>query len=117
VSNKSKSIGRDIVEGLHEAIAYERGELPGARVTRIPLTARSVRVRPAPQYRGSRIARLRTRLELSQTVFAHALNVSPETVRAWEQEKRVPDGAALRLLQVAEKHPEVILEHIARRTA
>lgn len=117
MSHKKKSVGRTIIEGLHEAIAYERGKLPGARVTRLPLTARSARPRPAPQYRGSRIAQLRIRLELSQTVFAYALNVSPETVRAWEQEKRVPDGAALRLLQVAERHPEVILEHIARRTA
>ncbi|HEX9690595.1 MAG TPA: helix-turn-helix domain-containing protein [Gemmatimonadales bacterium] len=115
--SKKKSVGREIIEGLREAIAYERGELPDVRVTRVPLTARSARVRPAPRYRGARIARLRSRLKLSQPVFAQALNVSPETIRAWEQEKRVPDGAVLRLLQVAERHPEVILEHIGRRTA
>jgi len=38
-------------------------------------------------------------------------------VRSWEQEKRVPDGAALRLLQVADRHPEVILENVERRSA
>jgi len=60
---------------------------------------------------------LRARLRLSQPVFARALNVSPETIRAWEQGKRRPDGAALRLLQVAERHPEAIVEHVGRRTA
>ena len=113
---KKKRVGRQIVQGLHEAIAYERGELPDVRVSRVSLTARSAHVRPAPPFRGQQIARLRNRLKLSQPVFAHALNVSPETVRAWEQEKRVPDGAVLRLLQVAERHPEVILEYVASRT-
>ena len=69
-----------------------------------------------PAAAGRRIAELRSRLKLSQPVFAGALNVSSETVRAWEQGKRRPDGAALRLLQVAEQHPEVILEHLRQRT-
>jgi transcriptional regulator with XRE-family HTH domain len=60
---------------------------------------------------------LRARLRLSQSVFARALNVSPETIRAWEQGKRRPDGAALRLLQVAKRHPEAIVEQVCRRTA
>jgi putative transcriptional regulator len=44
-----------------------------------------------------------------------ALNVSAETVRAWEQGKREPDGAALRLLQIAEQHPEWIMETVSIR--
>ena len=111
---RKRSIGRRIIEGLEQAIAYERGELSDARVTRVPLTARLAAVRPAPRLTGGAIARLRTRLRLSQPVFAHALNVSTETVRAWEQGKRGPDGAALRLLQVAKRHPEVILENVRR---
>jgi putative transcriptional regulator len=50
---------------------------------------------------------------LSQAVFADALNVSRETVRAWEQGKREPGGATLRLLEVAERHPEVIMDAVA----
>lgn len=114
---KKKSVGAQIVEGLTEAVAYKRGELANVRVTRLPLTVRAAQVVPAPRYDGARVARLRARLKLSQPVFAMALNVSPETVRSWEQEKRTPDGAALRLLQVAERHPDVILENIRRRTA
>lgn len=114
---KQKRIAEQIIKGLGEAVAYQRGTLRGATVTRVLLTVPTAEVRPAPPCSGTRVARLRARLKLSQPVFAQALNVSPETVRSWEQEKRVPDGAALRLLQVAEQHPEVILENVRRRSA
>jgi putative transcriptional regulator len=48
-------------------------------------------------------------------VFAAALNVSPDTIRAWEQGKREPDGATRRLLEVAEEYPEVFLGKLQRR--
>lgn len=117
MTKKTKSIGERIIEGLEQALQYERGELSRVRAVRIPLTARVASARPAPSYTGARIARLRRRLKLSQALFARALNVSADTVRSWEQEKRVPDGAALRLLQVAERHPEVILENLRQRSA
>lgn len=80
----------------------EPGHLPG------PLTARDTEVAEAPRFTTARIAALRERLGFSQSVFAAALNVSAETVKAWEQGKRVPDGAVLRLLQLAEEHPKWI---------
>lgn len=77
-----------------------------------PLTARETVVRPAPALEGHQIADLRQELRLSQPVFAQALNVSPETVRAWEQGKRSPDGAALRLLEVARVYPQALLSSV-----
>ena len=56
------------------------------------------------------IARLRQQLKYSQSVFARVLNVSPKTVQAWEQGIRVPSDAALKLLSIAKRHPEVLLE-------
>lgn len=112
-----KTVGARIIAGLEEAIAYERGTLTGVRISRVPLTDRAADVTPAPAYSGARVAQLRARLKLSQPVFAKALNVSAATVRSWEQEKRAPNGAALRLLQVAERHPKVILENVSRRSA
>jgi transcriptional regulator with XRE-family HTH domain len=64
-------------------------------------------------YRADRVVALREKLHLSQPVFAAALNVSPETIKKWEQGKREPDGAALRLLELAEQHPEWILERLS----
>ena len=48
----------------------------------------------------------------SQPIFALMLNVSVETVRAWEQGRRTPEGSALRLLQVADASPEVLLRNV-----
>jgi putative transcriptional regulator len=100
--------------------ARETGDLVyesycSARTGRATLTARVAEAPPAPTYTSARIARIRDGLRLSQAVFAMALNVSPETVRAWEQGKREPDGAALRLLQIAEQHPEWIMETVSIR--
>lgn len=112
---KKESISEQIIEGLEEAVAFEYGRLPGTRVERVTLTARVAEASPAPTYSSARIARIRSDMRLSQPVFAMALNVSAETVRAWEQGKREPDGAALRLLQIAEQHPEWILETVSIR--
>lgn len=76
------------------------------------LTARDVAVSPAPGVSSDTIADLRLRLGVSQVVFAKALNISPDTVRGWEQGKRVPDGASLRLLELAEQHPEWVLDAV-----
>ncbi|MYE83766.1 MAG: helix-turn-helix domain-containing protein, partial [Gammaproteobacteria bacterium] len=38
--------------------------------------------------------RIRRRLGLSQTELARRIDVSPETIRNWEQGKRGPTGAA-----------------------
>ena len=113
---RKTSIGERIIEGLEEAVAFEYGKPPGTRVKRVTLTARVAEASPAPTYSSVRIARIRDGLRLSQAVFAMALNVSAETVRAWEQGKREPDGAALRLLQIAEQHPEWVLETVSIRS-
>ena len=52
---------------------------------------------------------MRARLALSQPLFAAALNVSAQTVKAWERGARVPDGPTRRLLELAEEHPEAFL--------
>ena len=56
------------------------------------------------------IADLRKRLNLSQAVFAAFLGVRPASVMSWEYGRRRPSGSALRLLQIATRHPEVLLE-------
>jgi putative transcriptional regulator len=114
---KHPTLGEQIIAGLKEAIAFERGELRGVRVRTVAVTARHATAEEATSYSGKQIAKLRRQLKLSQPVFAAALNVSPETVRAWEQEKREPDGAALRLLEVVEEHPAWLLSKIRTRMA
>jgi putative transcriptional regulator len=107
------STGAAIIEALQEAIDFKAGKKTGA--TTRTVTARRAKATPAPKYRGDQIARLRQRMNLSQPVFADALNVSSASVKSWEQGVNEPSGAALRLLQIAERHPEVILERITAR--
>lgn len=59
---------------------------------------------------SAEIARLRKRLNYSQSVFARLLNVSVKTVQGWEQGLREPSDASLKLLAIAKKRPEVLLE-------
>ena len=113
-ARKEESFGERLIESAREAVRIERGEATPARVTRY--TASEARVEPPPQYPPKRIRGIRDRMALSQPVFAAALNVSPETVRAWEQGKREPDGATMRLLEVAEQCPEVLLKRVRPRT-
>jgi len=53
--------------------------------------------------------RVRRRMGLSQTEMARRIDVSPETIRNWEQGKRCPTGAARALLRVLDRAPETAL--------
>lgn len=114
-TEKKSTFGGMLIESAKEAVLIERGEAAPARVTKY--TAAEATVVPPPQYVPERIKGIRGVMALSQPVFAAALNVSPETVRAWEQGKREPDGPTLRLLEVAEQHPEVLLKKVRSRRA
>ena len=105
------NLGDSIIKGHEEALAYERGELP-LRTRTVGRTAREPRVVAPPVYDSARIRAVRTRLALSQPFFAAALNVSAQTVKAWERGARVPDGPTRRLLELAEEHPEAFLAKV-----
>lgn len=108
-----RGVGAEVIAGLEEAVAFERGQLRDVKITRATLSSQGAEVTPAPAYKANRISSLRERLNLSQPVFAAALNVSSETIKKWEQGTREPDGAALRLLELAEAHPQWIVETLA----
>ncbi len=111
----NENFGDLLIESLREAIEIHEGQREPAVKRSYPITARKASVRAAPTIGAAEIRRLRESLNLSQPVFAQALNVSPATDRAWEQAKRKPDGPSLRLLQIAQRHPAVILEYVAER--
>ncbi len=92
----------ELVESLNYALRYERGERRGFRVTVIPKPPKGRTMRD--------IVKIRRRLNVSRSVFARILNVSTKTVQAWEQGVRVPSEASLKLLAVAQKHPEALLD-------
>lgn len=70
---------------------------------------RSTRVTP------NQVAEARLRTGLSQTQFAQALNISARTLQEWEQGRRQPSGAAQALINIAFKHPQVIVDELSQR--
>lgn len=78
-----------------------------------PLDLRDIRnfdpTRLTPELAPEDIRALREREGASQAVFAQYLGVAAATLSQWERGVRRPDGPALRLLGLAEKHG---LEHI-----
>ncbi len=73
------------------------------RVTSFPLPVSLKEIKP------KEIAGIRQKLNVSQPVFAALLNVPVATARSWEQGKRKPSGAALRLLDIARQQPNILL--------
>ena len=74
------------------------------------MTSRRVSATSPKRIPASKIRDIRRSLDMSQRVFAEVLNVSLATVRSWEQGVRTPDGASMRLLSIAERHPETIIK-------
>jgi putative transcriptional regulator len=109
---KNDDFGEMLIQAMEEAVEHHEGRL-SARVDRVEITARRATVTPPPRYTAARIRSLRTRLGLSQPVFAGMLNVSGSTVRAWEQGARAPEGPSLRLLEIAEQNPDALLSHVS----
>jgi putative transcriptional regulator len=64
---------------------------------------------PMPMSRED-ILRIRKELRVSQKVFARLLNVSIKTVQSWEQGTREPSDATLKLLLIADRYPNVLLD-------
>lgn len=88
-------------KGLEDGIRHARGEI-SLRTWDVELPD------PAPILKANEITTLRKSLGQSQSVFAMCLNVSPRTVQAWEQGIRKPDGAALRLMELARRDPGLL---------
>lgn len=109
------------VHGATREEAAERGEevivawLTALRDAGFPIpppsiTARTATLASPPSHDAAAVRRIRRTLDVSQQVFASLLNVKVTTVRSWEQGRRIPDGASTRLLDLAEKRPQVLLE-------
>jgi putative transcriptional regulator len=58
------------------------------------------------------IKEIRNKYNMSQEKFAGMLGVSKRTLAGWEQGRRKPKGPARRLLQVAARHPEAVLDAV-----
>jgi putative transcriptional regulator len=93
----------ELKAGAEEALGHARGD-------KITLhTHSSPRRRRPSVFTPERIRSIRLRLNVSQPVFADMLYVAKDTAAKWEQGLRKPSGSALRLLEIAEEQPQVLM--------
>lgn len=84
----------DLMTGLNEAIAIERGELTGRKTI--------YEIQPVKQYDNNQIKAIRTSVGMTQSLFASYMGVSSKTVEAWEKGTNHPTGTACRLISMLE---------------
>jgi DNA-binding transcriptional regulator YiaG len=93
-----------LLRGVQDCYEHYMGRRHDLRTTILPT--------PPKPMDPAEIHALRERAGASQAFFALALNVSAKTVQAWESGARSPDGGTLKLLRLAEAHPEIVFEHL-----
>ena len=90
--------------------------LAPAMVSSPPATASAVAADASPGEIGTlpAVRDLRRRACLTQMEFASRLGVPVETIRNWEQGKRMPRGPARALLAVIAHAPETVFSALAK---
>ncbi len=58
---------------------------------------------PIREFTPKQIRALREREQVSQTVFAHHLNISKDSISQWERGEKRPAGPSLKLLSLIER--------------
>lgn len=96
---ENMSAAEQIRAGLEDGIAHARGQL-NLRTTTLPA--------PPPAVSPRSVAALRRKLNMSQAMFAAALNVSPKLVQSWEQGLRKPIRGDLRLIEIITREPRLV---------
>ena len=87
------NVYESIMQGLNEALEYERDEKDTAR--KVKRTIAEV-----PNISPEEIKSLRHSMNMTQNTFAAAVGVSKKTVEAWEAGTNSPIGVARRLLSM-----------------
>ena len=88
-------IGESIIRGLEQAIAFAEGTAKeGTYVVHIP---------PEIDVRA-----IRGRLGLTQREFAVRFGFNINTLRHWEQGRRVPEGPTRAYLMVIDREPQAV---------
>lgn len=87
-------IGKSIIKGMEEAVAFAQGKKDHGCTVHIP---DEINVR-----------RIRKKLNMSQNTFAEYFGVSVRTIQDWEQGRRVPSGASKNFLFVIDREPKAV---------
>lgn len=91
----TNKIANSIRRGLEEALAYAEGTADGSRYgVHIP--------------EDIDVKAIRTKLDMTQEEFAGRFGFSINTLRHWEQGRRVPEGPTRAYLLVIDRNPKAV---------
>lgn len=93
------NVYESIVQGLNEAIEYEKGNLKAKTV--------KMSIAPLPEIESNQVRDIRQSLDMTQRMFAAVMGVSIKTVEAWENGTNTPSGVARRMLSLLQSDPEI----------
>lgn len=97
---------RDIFSELMEGF----DALEQERAGKLTLRKSTVEYKPAPAMTSEDVRQIRSKLKMSQPVFARHLRIEQRTVANWEQGVSKPNAQAAILLKLIERHPELLQE-------
>lgn len=94
----SKAYQSDALAAIHETVTdlHEIGLVDKRTMKRFDETC----LTPVRPLSAEEIRQIRLKAQVSQSVFAHYLNVSPGVVSQWERGEKHPAGASLKLLTI-----------------
>jgi putative transcriptional regulator len=92
-----------LVESVSQGLSHVRGE---TELT----TYRVVLVKEPPKYSKTKIKKIRSNLNMSQSMFAKLFGESTSAIQQWEQGNRNMSKSARRLLNLLEKDHETIID-------
>lgn len=86
------------------------GALEAERGGKVTLRKQAVEHRPPVEMTAAEVVRVRTKLNVSQPVFARRFRTEAKTIANWEQGRSKPNAQAAILLKLVDRHPELLDE-------
>jgi putative transcriptional regulator len=86
------------------------GALAEERAGKVTLRKQTIDYQPPVEMSAAEVIRVRTKLNVSQPVFARRFRTEAKTVANWEQGRSKPNAQAAILLKLVDRHPELLDE-------
>ncbi len=102
---ENSSVAEMLIEGMKEVLLYTQGK--------IQLKTYELEIPDEPTPDSAEVTQIRENLNASIPAFAHAMNVTPATIKKWESGKARPSGPAVRLLHLYRREPRLLPHAIA----
>jgi len=99
--NKNKVYRSEAAAAIHETAAglFKTGIIDKKTMREFDASC----LTPIHEFTPQQIRALREREQVSQTVFAHHLNISKDSISQWERGEKRPAGPSLKLLSLIER--------------